>query len=88
MHNGNSLTKRPNIMINKSVNKLSLYNSIDKIYIPNLNDFVIGMIIQKNSDNYKLEINSLLPGVLEKEKHDINKYTDFKELIKELYRRC
>lgn len=75
MHNGTSLTKRPNIMINKSINKLSPYNSLDKIYIPNLNDFVIGMIIQKNSDNYKLEINSLLPGVLEKDKHDINKRT-------------
>lgn len=75
MHNGTSLTKRPNIMINKSINKLSPYNSLDKIYIPNLNDFVIGMIIQKNTDNYKLEINSLLPGVLDKDKHDINKRT-------------
>lgn len=75
MHNGTSLTKRPNIMINKSINKLSPYNSLDKIYIPNLNDFVIGMIIQKNTDNYKLEINSLLPGVLEKDKHDSNKRT-------------
>ena len=75
MHNGTSLTKRPNIMINKGINKLSPYNSLDKIYIPNINDFVIGMIIQKNTDNYKLEINSLLPGVLEKDKHDINKRT-------------
>ena len=75
MHNGTSLTKRPNIMINKSINKLSPYNSLDKIYIPNINDFVIGMIIQKNTDNYKLEINSLLPGVLEKDKHDSNKRT-------------
>ena len=75
MHNGTSLTKRPHLMINKNGKKLSPYNSLDKIYIPNLNDFVIGIIVQKNSDNYKLDINSLLPGVLEKEKHDSNKRT-------------
>ena len=70
-----------------------LFDFVDKVYVINKGKVVLegGQEIFYDNKLYKyVDVPKIVEftNFLHSEKHDINKYTDFKELIKELYRRC
>lgn len=70
-----------------------LFDFVDKVYVINKGKVVLegGQEIFYDNELYKyVDVPKIVEFTkfLHSEKHDINKYTDFKELIKELYRRC
>ena len=70
-----------------------LFDFVDKVYVINKGKVVLegGQEIFYDKKLYKyVDVPKIVEftNFLHSEKHDINKYTDFKELIKELYRRC
>lgn len=70
-----------------------LFDFVDKVYVINKGKVVLegGQEIFYDNKLYKyVDVPKIVEFTkfLHSEKHDINKYTDFKELIKELYRRC
>ena len=70
-----------------------LFDFVDKVYVINKGKVVLegGQEIFYDNKLYKyVDVPKIVEftNYLHSLKHDINKYTDFKELIKELYRRC
>ena len=70
-----------------------LFDFVDKVYVINKGKVVLegGQEIFYDNKLYKyVDVPKIVEftNFLHSENHDINKYTDFKELIKELYRRC
>ena len=70
-----------------------LFDFVDEVYVINKGKVVLegGQEIFYDNKLYKyVDVPKIVEftNFLHSEKHDINKYTDFKELIKELYRRC
>lgn len=82
--NENILIKKPNLLLNNIGKENIMTKSLGKIYEPKVNDFVIGTVVQKFSDYYKLDINSTMPGVLQKVKTEGNKNTKLDAEVGEL----
>ena len=70
-----------------------LFDFVDKVYVINKGNVVLEggqeLFYENKLYNY-VDVPKIVEftNYLYKEGHKINKYTDFKELIKELYRRC
>jgi exosome complex RNA-binding protein Rrp4 len=68
--NGNLISKRSAVLLcdkgGKPLddNNEEIYRSVGKYYSPKVDDFVIGTIVQKSSEFYKVEINTYTPAIL------------------------
>jgi exosome complex RNA-binding protein Rrp4 len=68
---GNLISKRCGVLLcDKNTNKIlndpneEIYRSVGKYYSPKIEDFVIGTIVQKTSEFYKVDINTYTYAIL------------------------